>query len=174
MCLFILNTYPGIQRIKLKNRVAAQSSRDRKKARMDELEIEVKELNQKYEELLARNEELEAQNRRLQEGARPRPRTRDVGCGPSSGPAASPADPLPRGQGPQPAAGPRAVALLLTCWLASRTCSRTWTMTTSTSWPGACSATQTSRWMPAAKQQFRSRWWGRHQKCWNPVGMAMA
>ena len=34
---------------KLKNRVAAQSSRDRKKARMDDLEIEVRKLREKVD-----------------------------------------------------------------------------------------------------------------------------
>ena len=36
-----------LQRKKLKNRVAAQSSRDRKKARMEDLEIEVQALREK-------------------------------------------------------------------------------------------------------------------------------
>lgn len=69
-----------IQRKKLKNRVAAQTSRDRKKAKMDEMEITIKLLSQKTdvlknkcdslqainESLLSRNHDLEKQLEQLQ------------------------------------------------------------------------------------------------------------
>ncbi|ALC40869.1 Xbp1 [Drosophila busckii] len=61
-----------VQRKKLKNRVAAQTSRDRKKARMEEMEIEIKELTEKTEILQNKcmslqciNESLLAKNQKL-------------------------------------------------------------------------------------------------------------
>ncbi|XP_037946574.1 X-box-binding protein 1 [Teleopsis dalmanni] len=56
-----------VQRKKLKNRVAAQTSRDRKKARMEEMECEIKELNQKTEILENKCESLQAINDSLLE-----------------------------------------------------------------------------------------------------------
>lgn len=52
-------------RRKLKNRVAAQSARDRKKARMDELELVLEELSKERAALIASNEALAERNRAL-------------------------------------------------------------------------------------------------------------
>uniref|UniRef100_A0A0K8TQ40 X-box-binding protein 1 n=1 Tax=Tabanus bromius TaxID=304241 RepID=A0A0K8TQ40_TABBR len=54
-----------IQRKKLKNRVAAQTSRDRKKAKMDEMEITIKALSQQTEILQNKCDSLQAINESL-------------------------------------------------------------------------------------------------------------
>ncbi|RZC42248.1 bZIP 2 domain containing protein [Asbolus verrucosus] len=54
-----------LQRKKLKNRVAAQTSRDRKKAKMDQMEKAVQELFTKNEVLLEECEKLKKMNERL-------------------------------------------------------------------------------------------------------------
>ncbi|KAL7736417.1 hypothetical protein ACLKA6_014878 [Drosophila palustris] len=54
-----------VQRKKLKNRVAAQTSRDRKKARMEEMEYEIKELTEKTEILQNKCESLQSINESL-------------------------------------------------------------------------------------------------------------
>ncbi|XP_068145441.1 uncharacterized protein Xbp1 [Drosophila tropicalis] len=54
-----------VQRKKLKNRVAAQTSRDRKKARMEEMDYEIKELTDKTEILQNKCESLQAINEAL-------------------------------------------------------------------------------------------------------------
>ncbi|XP_017466796.1 PREDICTED: X-box-binding protein 1 isoform X1 [Rhagoletis zephyria] len=56
-----------IQRKKLKNRVAAQTSRDRKKARMEDMERELDELTEKTELLQNKCESLQAINESLLE-----------------------------------------------------------------------------------------------------------
>ncbi|XP_054738537.1 X-box-binding protein 1 [Anastrepha obliqua] len=56
-----------MQRKKLKNRVAAQTSRDRKKARMEDMEREIDELTQKTEILQNKCESLQAINESLLE-----------------------------------------------------------------------------------------------------------
>ncbi|KAF5306163.1 hypothetical protein FQR65_LT07439 [Abscondita terminalis] len=56
-----------IQRKKLKNRVAAQTSRDRKKAKMEEMEQALQELFYKNEELMKECKELRNSNKRLAE-----------------------------------------------------------------------------------------------------------
>ncbi|XP_011185480.1 uncharacterized protein LOC105214019 [Zeugodacus cucurbitae] len=56
-----------VQRKKLKNRVAAQTSRDRKKARMEDMEHEIDELTQKTEILQNKCESLQAINESLLE-----------------------------------------------------------------------------------------------------------
>ncbi|XP_004522807.1 uncharacterized protein LOC101448283 [Ceratitis capitata] len=56
-----------IQRKKLKNRVAAQTSRDRKKARMEDMEHEIEDLTQKTEILQNKCESLQAINESLLE-----------------------------------------------------------------------------------------------------------
>lgn len=52
---------------KLKNRVAAQTSRDRKKAKMEQMELALKELFQRNEKLTIECENFKITNKRLQE-----------------------------------------------------------------------------------------------------------
>lgn len=54
-----------LQRKKLKNRVAAQTSRDRKKARMEQMEADIKELMDKHDKVLKECENLRLLNERL-------------------------------------------------------------------------------------------------------------
>lgn len=56
-----------LMRRKLKNRVAAQTARDRKKARMDELEVLVTKLESENADLMDENDELHSHTDRLQE-----------------------------------------------------------------------------------------------------------
>ncbi len=54
-----------MMRRKLKNRVAAQNARDKKRMKMDEMEITIKKLQQQNRALAQQNEKLLALNRRL-------------------------------------------------------------------------------------------------------------
>lgn len=54
-----------LQRKKLKNRVAAQTSRDRKKVKMDEMEITIQELMERNEVLLSECQSLRDMNKKL-------------------------------------------------------------------------------------------------------------
>ncbi|CAH0406660.1 unnamed protein product [Chilo suppressalis] len=60
-----------MQRKKLKNRVAAQTSRDRKKAKMDEMEFQIKKLVEANERLTSEVSSLKALNERLLTGGAP-------------------------------------------------------------------------------------------------------
>ncbi|GBP26190.1 X-box-binding protein 1 [Eumeta japonica] len=111
-----------MQRKKLKNRVAAQTSRDRKKAKMDDMERRIEQLEEAKERLSEEVASLRALNERLvNENAVLRSNAaaaRDVTAGPT-GPAES-----PQQKDGSPAAL-RAARLLLTMCLLSRTCSPT-------------------------------------------------
>ncbi|KAI4462151.1 x-box binding protein 1 [Holotrichia oblita] len=97
-----------IQRKKLKNRVAAQTSRDRKKAKMEQMESAIKELFDKNEHLISEceklrllNEKLQVENQDLHSRLRvPCPtcshQSRPVECVVQNGSAASP-NPRPKG-----------------------------------------------------------------------------
>jgi len=56
-----------MMRRKLKNRVAAQNARDKKRTKMDEVEMKLKELEEANAKLLLENESLRALNERLLE-----------------------------------------------------------------------------------------------------------
>lgn len=56
-----------MMRRKLKNRVAAQNARDKKRTKMDDIEIKLKELEEANAKLLLENESLRALNERLME-----------------------------------------------------------------------------------------------------------
>ena len=56
-----------VQRKKLKNRVAAQTSRDRKKARMEDMEHEINELTERTELLQNKCDSMQAMNEALME-----------------------------------------------------------------------------------------------------------
>ncbi|XP_015604401.1 X-box-binding protein 1 [Cephus cinctus] len=107
-----------LQRKKLKNRVAAQTSRDRKKAKLDELEESVRILQERNEQLSrecsvlrSTNESLMVENRKLRRNKSSEVEQpvcsacqARVGCAtPTSGSAESPRNPLPQGGVAQPA-----------------------------------------------------------------------
>jgi X box-binding protein 1 len=119
-----------LQRKKLKNRVAAQSSRDRKKARLDDLEAEVKGLREKNETLTlqCRNLHLEktqlaTENQQLLQklsNIEYNHQTHGVSCSTQVEPAEFSIDPLLQGQVLQLAVGlgPQ----VLTMWTILRYC----------------------------------------------------
>lgn len=148
---------------KLKNRVAAQTSRDRKKAKLDELEETVRMLSERNDLLVQECTMLRSENESLHDEAerlkteRDSEKTKVRLCSmcqgrvdftvPSSGSAESPINPPPQGGAVQSAQPliltPSAVVLLkiLTLYLLSRNFSgNSKEMTTSTdsrNWPKA-------------------------------------
>ncbi|KYB25416.1 hypothetical protein TcasGA2_TC034489 [Tribolium castaneum] len=183
-----------LQRKKLKNRVAAQTSRDRKKAKMDQMEKALQELFSKNEVLVQECERLKGLNERLSaENASLRsrfstcscPQSRSVECESASGPAVS----LLRPQGAlthSAAALSQQTALLkivLACLLyrTSLTSSTaTWTSPPSSSSRRASFRISPETWRLLLKRQIfknkllvkktvQDKWWGRHQNNWNPM-----
>jgi len=177
-----------ILRKKLKNREAAQTSRDRKKARLEELETSVVQLQTENESLHEEVRSLKDERETLmRENAR---LTEEVwrlsvgGAGPA-GPAVSP--PLPQGMCPPRRSPPnplprpaQSLAVLLTTLLATALAP---SMTTGTGSTNSLSLLPSSKsWnnlptrclpRPAnhKNQNHRKRaWWGRKQRAWNPVG----
>ncbi|EFN75732.1 X-box-binding protein 1 [Harpegnathos saltator] len=137
-----------LQRKKMKNRVAAQTSRDRKKAKLDELELTVRTLTQECVMLRSQNESLLSETKRLRKELDTKNREERyctlcqarVHCVvPSLGSAVSPNHPLPQGGTAQLASRltptPGAVALLkiLTLYLLSKNFAATSKMTTTSS-----------------------------------------
>lgn len=125
---------------KLKNRVAAQTSRDRKKARMDEMESQIKHLMDANERLTSEMASLKALNERLlseNTALRSEAAARDVAG------AQRPAESFPQ-QKEGPPAALRAARLLLAMCLLSQTSSPTSTLK-STSKPSMNLQTPSSR-----------------------------
>lgn len=168
-----------MQRKKLKNRVAAQTSRDRKKAKMDDMESRIKQLEDRNEQLVKEMESLRALNERLvSENMSLRCSktvARDV-VGEASGPAES----YPQQKEPSPTAI-RAARLLVTLCLLSQTFSHTSTQTNTST---RCKLLQTPcseklmQTLQARLQMPRSKlanmmkelkWWGPQQSNWNPI-----
>uniref|UniRef100_A0A1Y1M654 X-box-binding protein 1 n=1 Tax=Photinus pyralis TaxID=7054 RepID=A0A1Y1M654_PHOPY len=185
-----------VQRKKLKNRVAAQTSRDRKKAKMEEMEQALQELFYKNEELIKECKELRATNKKLnEENSTLRnvqntckcDHSRVVESGVQQGSAAS--IPLPKGRDTYSTAALRTETvtalwkIVLACLL-YQTCSMDSNKTlTSTLWknlPRASCRISPQTWRLLLKRQIvknqslveknvAEQWWGRHQKNWNPV-----
>lgn len=167
-----------MQRKKLKNRVAAQTSRDRKKAKMDEMESRLKHIMDMNERLTVEVESLKALNERLlSENASLR----------SEAAAARTVAGAPRpAESPQQKDGPptaiRAARLLLAMCLLSQTSSLNSTQT-STSIPSNNLQTPSSkRLMQVLQERIKMsqtgkmenvlkelKWWGPQQSTWNPV-----
>lgn len=187
-----------MQRKKLKNRVAAQTSRDRKKAKQEQMETAVQQLFNKNETLLAECERLKEANERLQaentelhqrlQSPQCQCQNRTVVCAPESGSTESLL--RPKGTGADTAAAltsdPK-VALLrivLACLL-YRTYSMNWNQMQSTSTPlnnlhRLCLKISPEIWRALLKRQLiknraviekiiLGKWWGHHQNNWNPV-----
>lgn len=165
-----------MQRKKLKNRVAAQTSRDRKKAKMDEMESRINQCMEMNKRLVSEVENLKAVNERLlSENAELRNATaRAVGGAPR------PAVSYPQQkEGPPPATS--AVRTLLALLTLSQTCSSTSTPL-STSTPFMNLPTHCSKKLLEIVQERinmktgiipktikEDKWWGPQQSNWNPV-----
>lgn len=190
-------------RRKLKNRVAAQSARDKKKAKMDELEIIVKSLEKQQTHLADQNKllhkgikELQAENKELKEELKKRftapacvecskrKAADDMDTMSSSFPA-SPSivrdkvvsTPIRSAESINvPQQKEQAVRMAL--FLIMHGAMWAWTVTGilclmpiayqySISYKQNCSAHSANR-LPV-KKRFPDKWWGNHQKGWNPV-----
>lgn len=166
-----------MQRKKLKNRVAAQTSRDRKKAKMDEMDYRIQNLEDKNEKLMSEVESLKALNERLlSENASLRSEAAARTVAGAPGPAESPQ----QKEGPPPAI--RAARLLLAMCLLSQTSSRN-SILKSTSIPSINLPTPSSRKLMQVLQERLKisqtgnlesalkelKWWGPQQSTWNPM-----
>lgn len=191
-----------VQRKKLKNRVAAQTSRDRKKAKMEEMEQALQELFYKNEELMKECKELRNANKRLtEENSQLHKQKCNCSCNQTrpveydvekQGSAAS-SVPLPKGSDTYSATALKTQTvtalwkIVLACLL-YQTCSMNSTKTsTLTLWSNLHRASYKISpliWKQLLKKQIvknqtiiektiNSQWWGRHQKNWNPVDVAV-
>ncbi|XP_066997873.1 X-box-binding protein 1 isoform X2 [Anabrus simplex] len=167
--------------------MAAQNSRDRKKAKMDELECEVKELRKKNAVLLKQCENLQSEKQQLvEENLELRRKLADnqtcsVGCNPCvAGPAVSNTDPQLQGQGLQLALG---LVMMVLVSLRFRTYLENWRVMNALlnsvslqtvgfgkllmSWLVSNAGKERLPW--DAEKEVLLKWWGRHQRTWNPV-----
>ncbi|XP_050665904.1 X-box-binding protein 1 [Leptidea sinapis] len=167
-----------MQRKKLKNRVAAQTSRDRKKARMDEMETKIQQFMDVNDRLIKEVENLKAMNERLlSENATLR----------SEAAARTVAEaPRPAASRPQQKEGPpsaiHAARLLVAMCLLSQTSSHTSSLM-NTLTPSINLQTPSSKKLMQVLQNRlkmnqsgkienalkQLKWWGPHQSMWNPV-----
>lgn len=166
-----------MQRKKLKNRVAAQTSRDRKKAKMDEMEQSIKEVREMNERLISEVESLKALNERLlSENAS----LKEAAASSVAG-APGPAESAPRQQEGAPPAL-RAARLILAMCLLSQTSSNTstpkntWTHSINLQTPSSKRLIQVLQERLKMKESGnlkdvlkQIKWWGPQQSSWNPV-----
>ncbi|XP_057658685.1 X-box-binding protein 1 [Diorhabda carinulata] len=185
-----------LQRKKLKNRVAAQTSRDRKKAKMEYMEQALQQLFSKNELLTAECENLKIANQKLQEENRElynrlqspcsscnKAQSRSVGYETPNGSTESLL--LQKGRATHPAAflsKQRAVILMkivlsyLLYPIFSTNWKRTLTLTHWNNLPKAFCKTLPKTWilqfqkLIVTQQKALEKWWGKHQQNWNPVG----
>ncbi|XP_068629623.1 X-box-binding protein 1 [Battus philenor] len=166
-----------MQRKKLKNRVAAQTSRDRKKAKMDEMESRIKHFMDVNEKLISEVESLKALNERL---LSENTKLRSEAAARTVAGAPGPAESQPRQKEGLPPAMRAARLLLAMCLL--QTSSHTSTLK-NTSTPFINLQTPSSkRLMQVLQERLKMsqtgklenalkelKWWGPQQSNWNPV-----
>ncbi|KAJ9584124.1 hypothetical protein L9F63_021533 [Diploptera punctata] len=186
------------QRKKLKNRVAAQSSRDRKKARMDDLESEVRALREKNDLLMQQCEDLKQEKAQLAtENEELRHKLENhqahcVGCRVQVEPAEFCILPLPKGWTLQQALCLGHKTQVMIMWrlmtysllyqISSTVLMEICAYLTWMNWQKAYSKKlnknlltsmtkiiQSLELLGAKEKEAILKWWGRHQKMWKPV-----
>lgn len=186
-------------RKKLKNRVAAQTSRDRKKQRMDELESSVVLISQELEAMTKQNAALAAENTLLKQQLHDAQLTTTAlletlqsekcSCGKnpkgnaqadpaelpsiSSRPAESTRHPLLKGSDGKQVDSLSVLRILLMTFLLSRNSLQTWDLAkisqTLETWSDLRKASSKKPLPVKRISQAWNQWWGRHQRSWNPV-----
>lgn len=163
-------------RKKLKNRVAAQNSRDKKKARMDELERLVVDLQRKNESVTQECERLKTEVATLKaENVELKQKSCNCGKAISSWPVEPAAfinDPLQKGQGHSLLTFLFLLSHILRMKLQTPTCSKL------SSWQKESLVRElkslkvengTFQKLTPSQCSVQVKWWGRQQKTWNPV-----
>jgi len=188
-----------LQRKKLKNRVAAQTSRDRKKARMEQIEGALNEMSEKHDAVALECENLKRLNDRLRRENEDLRKKLHEPCGDCSrGRRVECVDQIAgsteshlqqRGLVRHSATAPRPQApaalwkIVIACLLyrtSSMSSTGTSTSACSKSSLRACSRISPQTWRQLLKNQIvknqkivdkmmLQKWWGRHQNNWNPV-----
>lgn len=191
-------------RKKLKNRVAAQTSRDRKKQRMDELESSILLMSQELEAITKQNAALTTENNLLKQQLQDAQLTTTAlletlqsekcSCGKtpkdnaqttsaevpsvSSRPAESIRHPLLKGLDGKQADSLSVLRILLMTFLLSQNSLQTWELAkisqTLETWSDLRKASSKKPLPVKRISQAWNQWWGRHQKSWNPVDEMVA
>ncbi|XP_074062338.1 X-box-binding protein 1 isoform X2 [Macrotis lagotis] len=187
----------SLQRKKLKNRVAAQTARDRKKARMSELEQQVVDLEEENQKLLIENQLLRERTHGLvienqelrqrlgmdalgtEEESESKVSDGRLVTGSAESAALRLRAPLQQVQAqlsPCPDTAPGALTLLILQTLSQISCWAFWT-----TWTQTCSSdmsAQNTAWRSSKRWEQKSPppyqpppllWWGPHQPSWKPL-----